>query len=308
MNGAMSIWFVVSLAVFLPACRQPAAEKESPAADPLTPVTASLVQREAIHDSLELNATSSFLQNNYVKATSTGYIREVDAKPGEYVKNDKVLFKLETKESAVIGHSISSLDTAFNFNGMTPIRATGQGYITQLNHQAGDYVQDGEQLAVISDMNSFVFLLNLPYELRPFVLNKRNVELVLPDGVRLHGIISSVMPTVDSSSQTQTVVISVNTKDPIPQNLIAKVHIPKNSIGNAQTLPRSAILTDETQSNFWVMKMIDSVTAVKTAIKKGIEWKDRVQILEPSFSPSDLILVTGNYGLPDTAKVIIEKP
>jgi len=299
---------IVVLMILASACKAPITEKEAPAEAPMTPVTAAGVQREAINDSIELNATSSFLQNNYVKATSTGYIREVNAKPGEYVSNGSVLFKLETKEAAVIGHSISSLDTSFAFNGVTPIKSTGHGYITQLNHQAGDYVLDGEQLAVISDMNSFVFLLNLPYELRPVVLNKKNVELILPDGVRLHGIISSVMPTVDSSSQTQTVVIRVNAKSPIPQNLIAKVRIPKNNIGNAQTLPRSAILSDETQTNFWVMKMIDSVTAAKTMIKKGVEWKDKVQILEPVFSASDLVLINGNYGLPDTAKVIIEKP
>ena len=35
---------------------------------------------------------------------------------------------------------------------------------------------------------------------------------------------------------------------------------------------------------------------------------DRVEILEPHFSLGDRILVNGNYGLPDTAKVNIEKP
>ena len=170
---------IVLLMVLVSGCKEPVAEKEAPPAEPMTPVTVSAIQREAINDSLELNATSSFLQNNYVKATSTGYIREVNAKPGEYVNNGAVLFKLETKEAAVIGHSIAALDTSFAFNGVTPIKSTGHGYITQLNHQAGDYVQDGEQLAVISDMNSFVFLLNLPYELRPVVLNKKNVDCLL---------------------------------------------------------------------------------------------------------------------------------
>jgi hypothetical protein len=54
------------------------------------------------------------------------------------------------------------------------------------------------------------------------------------------------------------------------------------------------------------MKLIDSATAVKVPVRKGIETKDRVEILEPVFSPGDKILVTGNYGLPDTAKVKVE--
>ena len=38
------------------------------------------------------------------------------------------------------------------------IKAGSGGYISQVNHQPGDYVQDGEQLAVISDAGSFVFI------------------------------------------------------------------------------------------------------------------------------------------------------
>jgi hypothetical protein len=55
------------------------------------------------------------------------------------------------------------------------------------------------------------------------------------------------------------------------------------------------------------MKMIDSVTAVKVAIVKGMETGDRVEIIRPQFSTSDKILLNGNYGLPDTAKVKIVK-
>jgi multidrug efflux pump subunit AcrA (membrane-fusion protein) len=167
-------------------------------------------------------------------------------------------------------------------------------------------VQDGEQLAVISDRNSFVFLLDLPYELRPVVLRQKRVELLLPDGTTLNGVVGPVMPTVDSASQTQNVVIRVNNSQAIPENLIAKVRIVKTAKASTQSLPKAALLTDETESDFWVMKLIDSATAVKVPVKKGIETRDRVEILEPVFSPGDKILVTGNYGLPDTAKVKVE--
>jgi hypothetical protein len=56
------------------------------------------------------------------------------------------------------------------------------------------------------------------------------------------------------------------------------------------------------------MKLIDSATAVKVPVKKGMETKDRVEILSPVFSADARILVTGNYGLPDTAKVKVEQP
>jgi multidrug efflux pump subunit AcrA (membrane-fusion protein) len=301
-------WFSICLLLFAMGCRQQAAAPETETLQAGTPVVVAPVTMISINDSIELNATSSFLQNNFVKASSTGYVRSVNTRPGEYVASGKLLFTIETKESSVIGHSITSLDSSFKFNGLINIKATGHGYLTQLNHQQGDYVQDGEQLAIISDMNSFVFLLNLPYELKPLVRNGQQVALLLPDGTRLRGIISSAMPTVDSLSQTQTLVIKVNSSAPIPQNLVAKVHIGRTNKANAQTIPKSAVLSDEAQTNFWVMKMINDSTAVKIEVKKGFEGKDRFEILEPIFSAKDRILVSGNYGLPDTAKVIIAQP
>lgn len=274
--------------------------------DARTPVTVTAVSDAPLEDYIELNAVSAFLQKSYVKAIANGYLQTSDVYPGKYVGVGQTLFTLQTKEARTLGNSIKVLDSSLNFSGVSTIKANQHGYITQLNHQAGDYVQDGEQLAVISDQNSFVFLLDLPYELRPYVLGKKDVELLLPDGTRLNGIIGEVMPTVDSASQTQNVVIRVHPSKPIPENLIAKVRIIKTEKARTQSLPKPALLTDETESDFWVMKMIDSSTAVKVPVKKGMETNDRVEILSPVFSPADRILVTGNYGLPDTAKVKVE--
>jgi multidrug efflux pump subunit AcrA (membrane-fusion protein) len=275
-------------------------------ADTGTPVTVTTVTNAPFNDSIELNAVSAFLQKSYVKANANGYLQSSDVYPGKYVEIGQPLFTLKTKEAQSIGNAIGRLDSSLRFTGINTIKANQHGYITQLDHQSGDYVQDGEQLAVISDRNSFVFLLNLPYELRPAVLGKKTANLLLPDGTRLTGSIGAVMPTVDSASQTQNVVIRISAAESIPENLIAKVRILRTARPNAQSLPRSALLTDETESNFWVMKLIDSATAVKVPVKKGIETADRVEVLSPIFDPKDKILITGNYGLPDTAKVKVE--
>jgi len=286
-----------------------AAEAGADSVEARTPVTVVSVEKGALDDYIELNAVSAFLQKSYVKSIANGYLETANVYPGKFVDKGQPLFTLQTKESKSIGNTIQQLDTSLHFSGVTTIKANQRGYITQLDHQPGDYVQDGEQLAVISDRSSFVFLLNLPYELRPFVLNKKTVELILPDGTKLTGEVGETMPTVDSASQTQNVVIRVPAAGSVPENLIARVRILKTQKGaGTQSLPKEALLTDETESTFWVMKLIDSATAVKVPVKKGIETKDRVEILQPVFAPGTQILITGNYGLPDTAKVKVEQP
>ena len=219
----------------------------------------------------------------------------------------QTLFVLKTKEARSLGNTINKLDSSFHFSGVVRIAASQSGYITELPHQVGDYVQDGEQLAVISNSKSFGFILNLPYELRRYVPLNKIVEVILPDSTHLKGIAALFMPAIDSASQTQQVLIRVTSSINIPENLIAKVRVLKSQKTNVTSLPKPAVLSDESQSNFWVMKMIDSVRAVKVPVIKGIETGDRVEIIRPQFSPNDKILLTGNYGLPDTARVKIVK-
>ncbi|WP_426671077.1 efflux RND transporter periplasmic adaptor subunit [Mucilaginibacter sp. McL0603] len=298
--------YVAGMSLLLFSCKSKApADDTGDNVKAITPVTVTTVNDTSMVSYIELNAASVFLQKNFVKANVNGYIQSANIQPGHYVEKGQLLFTIKTKEAQSIGNSINSLDSAFRFSGINTIKAPLHGYVTQLTHQAGDYVQDGEQLAVISDRSSFVFLMQLPYELRQTVKLDQSVQLTLPDGYKLTGKVASFMPTVDTLSQTQGIAIKVNTDRQIPENLIAKARIIKTEKSNTISLPKSAILSNETQTEFWVMKMINPSTAIKTPITKGIEEGDRVEILSPKFSAQDKILVSGNYGLADTAKVKI---
>jgi len=270
-----------------------------------TPVTVTSVSNMPLNEYIELNATSTFIQQNFVKSNLNGYIQKSNIKYGDYVHAGEVLFVLKTKEASAIGNAVNQLDSSFNFSGVNVIRAGASGYVMQLNHQQGDYVQDGEQLAVISDSKSFVFVMNMPYEDKPYVSIGMKVQLILPDAERLDGTISSSLPVIDSVSQTQSYSIRVNTQHTIPQNLIAKVKILKTSISDAQTLPRQSVLSDQTQSKYWVMKLINDSTAINVPVKIGIEQGDTIQVISPQFSNDTKILLSGNYGLSDTASVIV---
>ncbi|HVZ25402.1 MAG TPA: hypothetical protein VG842_05090, partial [Sediminibacterium sp.] len=157
----------------LAACGQktqaPAEEDSTPASAAVTPVTITHPSLGTMADSVQLNAVSAFLLKSYVKANATGYLQQVHAIPGQLVEKGQVLFVIKTKEAQSLGNTISGLDSSFHFPGTITLPAQGRGYITQLNYRSGDYVQDGEQLATITDPGSFVFLLDLPYELRPYL-------------------------------------------------------------------------------------------------------------------------------------------
>ena len=272
----------------------------------VTPVTVTTIHTGVLADTIEMNATSAFLQKSIVKASANGYLTTVNAVVGKTAGKGAVLFVLKTKEAQSIGNTINALDSSFKFSGLISIRAAVTGHITEVDHQTGDYVQDGEQLAVINDVNSFVFVLNLPYELRPYVLGKKAVTVKLPDGQKLAGTITDITAMVDSATQTQNLYIKVGPNQ-LPVNLVAKVAIVKTAKTNAMLLPKQAVLANETQTDFWVMKVTDSTTAVKVPVKKGLETNGQIEILSPVFTDTDRFVLTGNYGLPDTATIKIVK-
>jgi len=293
--------------LYFSACHTNKSDASAPAVEETpeatTPVTVVSIAKGQMQDFVDLNATSSFRQKWILRSNLNGYLQNSNVQLNKLVNKGQSLFSVKTKEAVSIGNTINILDSSFKFNGVNSIKSNGAGFISEINHQSGDYVQDGEQLAVVTDTKSFVFLLDLPYEMRPYILGKPSLPLVLPDGEKLVAFVSGIMPAMDSVSQTQRVILKVNTSHQIPENLIAKVRLVKHSSGTATYLPKAAVLSDETQTNFWVMKLINDSTAAKTIIKKGIESGGNIEVLSPLFTLQDKILVTGNYALPDTAKV-----
>ncbi len=294
------------LLITLAACKNNVA-KEEEIKEIKTPVTVAGIANEPLAEYVELNAVSSFLQKWIVRANTTGYLKTAHVELNKFVQNGELLYTIKTKEAESIGNRINVLDSSFRFSGLNNIKANGSGFISQINHQNGDYVQDGEQLATITDTKSFVFLLDMPYELRPFIINKKSLEMLLPDGERLTGMIAGNLPSMDAASQTQSIILKVNSTHPFPENLIARVRVTKSFSRSGNSLPKAAVLTNETQTAFWIMKMLNDSTAAKVIIKKGIETADRIEIVSPILSPADKILITGNYGLSDTANVVIVK-
>ncbi|HTL81524.1 MAG TPA: efflux RND transporter periplasmic adaptor subunit [Bacteroidia bacterium] len=268
-----------------------------------TPVTVTNVTNGPVSEMIELNAISMFQKKIPVKATITGYVNDINVSIGSEVGPNKDLFTLMTKEAFALQNS--GADTALRFSGIIPIRTQRSGVITTVDHQKGDFVQEGDELAVISDRSSLVFILQVPYEMNAYVKNGSACEIVLDGDSVLKGMIIGALPTVDQASQTQQVMVRANTSKNLPENLIAKVRIIKSTKQNATLVPQASILSDETQTMFWVMKLINDSVAVRVDVKTGIKSDDMCEITEPVFAPSDRIIVTGNYGLADTAKVSI---
>ncbi|MHB1177863.1 MAG: hypothetical protein ACYCZO_05970, partial [Daejeonella sp.] len=117
--------------------------------------------------------------------------------------------------------------------------------------------------------------------------------------------ITTPLTSMNAASQTQTLLAKPDAALFLPENLIAKIEISRGTGGSGQILPKECILSDEMMKAFWVMKLINDSTAVKVPVEVGNNNTKTVEIRSPQFNPADRIIITGNYGLPDTALVSV---
>jgi multidrug efflux pump subunit AcrA (membrane-fusion protein) len=244
---------------------------------------------------------------NTIKANATGYLNSVNVAINDFVSNGKELFSIKTREAKILGNSVNKIDSTLNFGGAIRVRSNTDGIVTMVNVQQGDYVQDGDALVTINDTKSFAILLSLPYEFRKYISVGQQLLITLPDATTRYASVQKFLPAVDPTSQTQNVILKINGKQDVPENLIVKVRINKTSRFKTISLPKSAVLSDETETDFWIMKMINTTTAVKIPVQKGIQTEDKIEIISPVLTYKDKILLTGNYGVADTIQVKVIK-
>jgi biotin carboxyl carrier protein len=271
----------------------------------ITPVTVTTVTYKPITETIDLPAVTAFINKNIVRAATAGTVESISIVVGDNVKKDQILYTIRTRESAALNNSLKG-DTALSFNGRINITASKDGVISSVSHQNGDFVQEGDELAVITEQNSLVFILDTPYEFVKYVENNKTCTIHLPDNQIINGTITGKLPEMDTQAQTVRYVIRPISGGRLPANLNAVVRLVKSSRGKASVLPKPAVLGNETQTEFWIMKLINDTTAIKIPVTKGFENSEEVEILKPEFPKSDRIIITGNYGLPDTARVIIK--
>ncbi|SET09417.1 efflux RND transporter periplasmic adaptor subunit [Hymenobacter actinosclerus] len=297
--------FVLAL---LAACN-PTAPAEDAAADeadvqPRAVVTVEQVQTDTLTDVLELRAVSAYPAKDVLRATTTGYLLAPVPVPGQRVRAGQVVFTLQTKEARTLHLDQITGDPRLRFSGVIRIASPRAGVLASVDKLAGDYVQDGEQLALVYDQSRFGFILDVPVTQLRYVRPGQSCRIMLPDGRVLPGRVAEVLPAADLAAQVQRYTVRpIGPAPQLPENVTVTVRLDKTAPYRAATLPRPAVLTDETQTEFWVMRLLNDSVAVRVPVQTGLEEQGRIEIKSPVFSPSDRILISGNYGLDDTAAV-----
>lgn len=268
------------------------------------PISCAKVSEESLVSYQMLNGVTQFQKKDNIRSNTTGYISKLEFMQGETIRKRDLFCTITTKEQSALSESQMKDSLLSKFSKPIPVYSNSLGIISAIAVVQGDYVAEGDVLATVLEPNSLVVVVYVPFEYHATISKGLMCEIKLPNGKKLNQPISGMMPTIDSSSQSQQYFIRL--KDiALPEKLNVTVHFPISQVNKTLCVPISAVQTDEQQKEFWVMKVINDTLAVKVPITLGLRSDSIAQIISPDIKLNDLVVTKGSYELADSSTIKI---
>lgn len=289
--------------VILTSCVNKASEDDKVEKKPKTMVTLTSPSLGNIREEIVLSGTTTYLRKTIIASPIAAFIVKSNVQIGDIIKKGQVIYTLETKENRALSVNGEA------GNGLSiPVKSGISGMIVSVAQNPGGYVTEGTTLCEVADLSSLTFEINVPFEQRKTVLQNNHCTIILPDDTHLRATVSQSLATMNAASQAQQVLAYAKAFF-LPEGMNVKVLVEAgiSSRDMHMILPKSAVLSDETQSRQWVMKLINDSTAVKVPVGIGNCNKDSMEVLSTALSLADRIILTGGYAMNDTCNIIISK-
>jgi len=299
------LWIAVALFVAA-GCEQNSGKSSSPAPRlplPAVTVTTPIKENKTIY--ITFQAVSRYLQSVNFRARTSGVVTTVFVSPGDEIKIHQPLFIIKPIEMAALeGAGILSDNLA---NSRDTIFSDQPAFTNRVLVQEGDYVQPGSLLAVAFKENSLAAVTYVPFLEVPLIKKNSPCTVEIPGKHNVSSYFQKQLFLADNITQTQPYVVPLPPELKIAGNMNLLVKFKVKEIRDGIFLPKKAILTNEEETLFWIMKMVNDTTAVKIPVTLGWQGKNQTQILSNRVGITDRVITEGAYGLPDTAYVRIAK-
>ncbi len=277
---------------------------ETTSSQSIVEVSAAVAGNESLSEFITLNGVTKFLITSTIRSHVTGYVASLNYSTNNMVHKGALFCSVKTKEQDAL-RDMPRVDTSMQlFNKPLSVYSNAAGLITTLNIHNGDYVSEGDILAVVTEPSSLILVVNVPFEYNRQIHIGTPCDVIFSDHRKMNLCINGILPTVEAASQTQSYYIKLPNQN-LPENLNVTLNLmTKKSAVGSLTVPASALQTDELEKEFWVMKIHRGV-AYKTPVKPGSQNSSLIEIKEGDIKAGDTIVTDGSYHLEDSSLVSI---
>ena len=218
--------------------------------------------------------------------------------------NDRALSAAKTAEAQ---QHLATLDAQL---GYATIRSPITGIVTDQYQYEGEFAAAGGKLVTIGDISSVI--VKAPFaDTVASQLKVGDSATVLPTDTsaeEMKGQITLLSRSSDPTNRTVEVWVTLaNGAGKLRANGAAQVTVFANSKNDAIVVPAAAVTLEASNADEGTVMVVDAKNvAHEKKVTVGIRAADKIEIVE-GLSAGDIVVIEGNFALPDGTKVEIAK-
>ena len=246
------------------------------------------------------NLTDNNLQTAYKKAKATYSQAKAEYERKKDLYESKVIAKSEF-EKVESKYQIAKVEyetLAAGYNGGSKqIVAPFDGYLKSIHTLNGDFVNQGDELLVITSSNSSVLEVDLSTSYSNQVNNIQNIWYQLAENqwsdlVTQNGAILSTSKSVDEQQPLLKVFAQINAGIEMPEGAFTKVDVAIGSTGTGLVIPESALLED--YGKYSVVVQLSGESFEMRNITIGKRNGNEVEVLS-GLKANEVVVTTGAF-------------
>ena len=236
-------------------------------------------------------------------------VAEVVAKNSEAALEGARQMMVEARTAADSADARRAVEVAGRQLVRRPLTAPADGVVLSHAAEVGDYLDEGEVLLTIAEAGTVYFAAQVSQGDLAGVAPGEHATIDLPavGAEPVGAVVHGVLPSASSENLTAPVRLDFSpARSNLAVGLFGTVSIITGRRTNAVVVPPAAVLRDDVSGTSRVALVDSTGTAHWVVVQTGVQEGSHVEILSPALEPGGLVIVDGQVGLPDGARVRIQ--
>lgn len=297
------------------------ASKAAPQDAP-TQVSVASLQRLDMHKVVRAPGETVALVEQQLRAPFTGTLRQFHAVVGQRVEKGESLGSIIARDSeaalegarqmmrgansdAEKADAQRALDLAQQNLIQAPLEATARGVVTAVHAADGDRVSENQDILTVVAATSIVFQASVAQSDLAHIQPGQKATVAMtgesePVPARVHGLLGA------ADVGTLTAPLRIDFQRPprwIAPGLFGTATIDIESRSQTLAAPRAAVLRDDLSGVERMALVSKDSTVHWVKVQTGLADGDHVEILAPELETGQAVIVAGQIGLPEGARV-----
>ncbi len=288
--------------------------------EPVVPVRLAEVRIRPFTDAVRASGNWRTTGELIVSAPFTCVIDSLGAQVGDPVRRSQRLGWLLTRESfgalrgaEMLARSATdaqarteaerALQVARSSVVRVPLLAGADGTVLRRTVEVSAEVPEGGEILALSPAGALVFEAHLPVDEAASVRPGETATVEMTGVAPVRARVSRLLPGVDASSRPLAWLTPAQTLEHGWLQRAGEARIEYGTARRSAAVPRPAIVEDDLTGEKRVAVVGADSLAVWTTLELGVTDGDWSEVLAPRLAPGTAVVVEGQRGLPDSARV-----